>query len=377
MQALCLNFRTRTLNTLRPIGHGQYVPFQPRVVVSLFSSCKKCKVLRLSSTRNASSGCFCNVSLSRHRLMLPSKRTLLFPKNYVLQLCMINQKRLKNTNIKIEETLADADHPPDVVPYYNNIEEQEFIVETVNNGDKEEEKKSVKTNRRKKNVKNPLPSITVDGLQLTFVEETKVVAEIDALIKHNRATDAFQLFNRYRRRGHKFTIETYNQLLQGIANCGTWLQVDILLYSMRSQAVLPNYQTYAYLIEACWRMGETRKIKSFLHNMELEGLSKEHIFHESMLTKSQADAVLSALKSIDPDYAPVPPPLKERTKMPEWRLLEGLKDPIKETNVFEALPCEFKVENLGSMLDQQLENEMRGYVLVPSIEKKREVSERN
>ena len=79
-----------------------------------------------------------------------------------------------------------------------------------------------------------------------------------------------------------------------------------------------------------------------------------------MLTKSQADAVLSALKSIDPDYAPVPPPLKERTKMPEWRLLEGLKDPIKETNVFEALPCEFKVENLGSMLDQQLENEMRG-----------------
>ena len=89
-------------------------------------------------------------------------------------------------------------------------------------------------------------------------------------------------------------------------------------------------------------------------------MSKEHIFHESILTKGQADAVLSALKSMDPDYEPVPPPLKERTKLPEWRLLEGLKDPRKESDLVEALPCEFKVENLGSMLEQQLENEMRG-----------------
>ena len=79
-----------------------------------------------------------------------------------------------------------------------------------------------------------------------------------------------------------------------------------------------------------------------------------------MLTKGQADVVLSALKSMDPYYAPVPPPLKERTKLPEWRLLEGLKDPRKESDLVEAVPCEFKVENLGSMLEQQLENEMKG-----------------
>ena len=104
----------------------------------------------------------------------------------MMQLLRINQNRLKSTSIKTEETLGDTDHPPDAVPYCNNIEEQEFVAETVNNGDKEEEKKLVMTNRRKKNIKNPLPSITVDGSQLTFVEETKVVAEIDALIKHNR-----------------------------------------------------------------------------------------------------------------------------------------------------------------------------------------------
>lgn len=70
--------------------------------------------------------------------------------------------------------------------------------------------------------------------------------------------------------GHKFSVETYNQLLQGIANCGTWLQVDILLSSMASQAVTPNTQTYAYLIEACWRTGELDKLKYFAQKMEEE-----------------------------------------------------------------------------------------------------------
>ena len=89
-------------------------------------------------------------------------------------------------------------------------------------------------------------------------------------------------------------------------------------------------------------------------------MSKEHIFHESILTKSQSDAVLSALKSIDPVYKPVPPPLAARTKIPDGRLLQGLKEPVKEDYVCDALPCDFKVESLDTMFEKQLENEMRG-----------------
>ena len=89
-------------------------------------------------------------------------------------------------------------------------------------------------------------------------------------------------------------------------------------------------------------------------------MSKKHIFHESILTKSQADAVLSALKSIDPDYVPVPAPLGERAKMPDGRLLQGLKDPVNEKHTFDDLPCNLIVENLSAMYEKQLENETRG-----------------
>ena len=42
--------------------------------------------------------------------------------------------------------------------------------------------------KQKKRTKNPLPSLTLDGRQLTFVEETKVTAEVDVLMKHNRVS---------------------------------------------------------------------------------------------------------------------------------------------------------------------------------------------
>ena len=51
-------------------------------------------------------------------------------------------------------------------------------------------------------------------------------------------------------------------------------------------------------------------------------MSKEHIFYESILTKSQVDAIFSALKSIDALYEPKAPPLAERTKLPADRLFE-------------------------------------------------------
>ena len=67
-----------------------------------------------------------------------------------------------------------------------------------------------------------------------------------------------------------FSIEAYNQLLHGIAIYGNWLQVHILLHSMKSQGISHNYQTYAALIEACWHQGEQEKLKSIVSEMEKE-----------------------------------------------------------------------------------------------------------
>ena len=90
-------------------------------------------------------------------------------------------------------------------------------------------------------------------------------------------------------------------------------------------------------------------------------MSKEHIFHESVLTKSQADAILSALKSIDSTYAPKAPPLPARTQMPDGRLFEKLKEPADEK--IDSFLSEVSAEELCGMFEKQLANEMRGMYL--------------
>ena len=122
---------------------------------------------------------------SLQRSTLP-KGSISDPKQTVACIPLMSQRALKSTKVKVEENINEADDMPVVAPYNNNLEEQEFVTETVNNEAKKEESQPSNLNKRKKNIKNPLPSITIDGSQLTFVEEIKVIAEIDALIKHNR-----------------------------------------------------------------------------------------------------------------------------------------------------------------------------------------------
>ncbi len=71
------------------------------------------------------------------------------------------------------ETIGDAPKP-----------DEEFSI--AENGAKEAQ---TKTKARKKKTKNPLPSQTIDGRQLTFVEEIKVFAEMDALIQLGRVRE--------------------------------------------------------------------------------------------------------------------------------------------------------------------------------------------
>lgn len=92
-------------------------------------------------------------------------------------------------NIQVKETPSEEYHSPEIPTYVNQSEEQEFVKEETESNKQEGDENSVSPSKKKKNVKNPLPSTTVDGRQLTFVEETKVIAEVDALIKHNQVRD--------------------------------------------------------------------------------------------------------------------------------------------------------------------------------------------
>ena len=119
---------------------------------------------------------------------MTARRSDFFPlKRLEIKTLVIRQQAFKSTIVR-EENLTEYDEPSVVAPYSNQLEEQEFISEAESNESKEEESTPVNTIKKKKNNKNPLPSTTVDGAQLTFVEETKVIAEMDVLIKHNQVS---------------------------------------------------------------------------------------------------------------------------------------------------------------------------------------------
>eukprot|EP00795_Rhopilema_esculentum_P010397 gene10397-19094_t len=327
---------------------------RPFSLISFTGSCRKCSALRRESIVQVRGASLRNASASSSHVSL--------------------QSGLRSSEIETLD-LSDGSKSYNNTKYAEEHFEEEDIDEIGVKSGVEEVKAPER--KQKKRTKNPLPSLTLDGRQLTFVEETKVTAEVDVLMKHNRAAEAFQLFNKHRRRGHKFSVENYNQLLHCFANCGTWLQVDILLHSMVSQGVKPDIQTYAAVIEACWKMGETTKLEQFVKQMGKDGLCKEHIFHKCVLTKGQVSAITSALKSVDPDFKPVPPDAPARTKLPNNRLLNPMMEPITEQVEDNSVFPDSWQDNLHDLFEQQLQNEIKGFVTIPSIERKGAVSEKD
>ncbi len=122
--------------------------------------------------------------------------------------CLERPKSLKTFPYKIqrfESTQAQEkfhEHHADLASdslenptFLESFEIEEPLQETVDElaeaeKDAKNEQGSV-DKKKKRRTKNPVPSQTIDGKQLTFVEETKVFAEMDALLKHGRVSSYF------------------------------------------------------------------------------------------------------------------------------------------------------------------------------------------
>ena len=79
-----------------------------------------------------------------------------------------------------------------------------------------------------------------------------------------------------------------------------------------------------------------------------------------MLTKSQVSAIMSALKSVDPHFKPVPPDAPARTKLPNNLLLKPMMEPITEQVEDNSVFPDSWQDNLHDLFEQQLQNEIKG-----------------
>ena len=87
---------------------------------------------------------------------------------------------------------------------------------------------------------------------LTFFPPTHCGFQVDG---------AIQVFNRCRRKGHKFPISTFNTILHGLAAKKRVLDFQVFYHNMTGDAMVPNVQTYAAVLELYGQLKDWNMIK--------------------------------------------------------------------------------------------------------------------
>ena len=81
------------------------------------------------------------------------------------------------------------------------------------------------------------------------------------LMVYFQVDDAMQVFNKCRRKGHKFKISTFNAILHGLAAKKRVLDFQVFYHNMAAEHVTPNVQTYAAVLELHGQLNDVNVIK--------------------------------------------------------------------------------------------------------------------
>ena len=88
------------------------------------------------------------------------------------------------------------------------------------------------------------------------------------LLRPNFQVDgAMQVFNRCRRKGHKFDISIFNMILHGFAAKKKVLDFQVFYHNMNADNVKANMQTYAALFEMYGQMKDTKMLNDICEKM--------------------------------------------------------------------------------------------------------------
>ena len=76
-----------------------------------------------------------------------------------------------------------------------------------------------------------------------------------------------EVFNRCRRKGHKFDISTFNTILHGLAAKKRVLDCQVFFHNMTGDNVKPNIQTYAAMLDLYGQLKDVNMIKEICAKM--------------------------------------------------------------------------------------------------------------
>ncbi|XP_072578182.1 DNA-directed RNA polymerase, mitochondrial [Vulpes vulpes] len=170
------------------------------------------------------------------------------------------------------------------------------------------------------------------------------------------------------RQQQQLTLAMYNVVLLGWARKGSYKELLHVFFMVKDAGLTPDLLSYAAALQCMGRLDQsTATIQRCLDQMGQDRLKLKELFTSVPLCQEERALVLRAVRKVQPNFRPPPPPQcpPQVNTSPLLREIYATSDPVSYPKLH--LP----LEKLQSLFQEQLRVEMATTVPVESVEKAR------
>lgn len=265
-----------------------------------------------------------------------------------------------------------------------------------------------KTKKDSKKIKTRFKGKIHQTLEMENLSKQKSLAHsltayLDCCLQNGMLNRGFMTILNYRHRvkrdyssGIKIVdVKLYNVLIHGYAEKENLQKVRELMMILREDEIKPNEQTYANCLECLGRLSTSPKsmekyrvaneeavvalIKKTIDEAAAQGFELNSIIDKSVFLKDQREIVLRAIRMVEPEFkCTYTPPellynneilnaLNENVNDITFNPMEHLDEPQPGAEIMDSKKGFTRLE-LETMAREQLETELRGSVVIKSIQ---------
>jgi DNA-directed RNA polymerase len=195
-------------------------------------------------------------------------------------------------------------------------------------------------------------------------DEYFVVSMLDVFISQGKVQHAEPVLNMYRRKGHQFTIQVYNQLINGWAEQGNPAKATLLYETMIDDGITPNSHTYAILLCLYYKLNITDKLNDLIGSIRDKGYTLEHLPYQVSMSPPQMNSFLQLLDDLN--IQPVKPNRRDASSYPTLVQSAYSTNDNQFNNPSDDVSQDLN-DKIISKINDQFEIERKGYLEIKSI----------
>ncbi|NXM23899.1 RPOM protein, partial [Oxyruncus cristatus] len=158
-------------------------------------------------------------------------------------------------------------------------------------------------------------------------------------------------------------ISAYNIVMRCWARKGCLQHIDQLFSMLESVGLRPSLDSYAAALQCLGRnQSSPEAIWRYLEQLKSDGFHVEELFEKCLFEEDEKEKVLSAIRTVLPNYQLPPPPKPQTCKS------SLLQDFYSKEEVVSYPKLDFSVEELRERFRQQLEMELNTTITIESVE---------